>query len=147
MIKQRRSSVHLARYLTPTRRVRMAMDAEPELGPVTLESDDQQNLLATLEAHLPPAVHAQVCTFLDDCRDDPEAEDGNNQTDADVEPLRENNGEAQDRRLSFDARYPDAARIRDLGGSEPQKRPPAASARRNTSIDAIVPGIVWPRTV
>jgi hypothetical protein len=135
MIKQRRSTIHLARYLTPSRRVRMALDAEPELGPVTLDSDDQQNLLATLEAHLPPAVHAQVCTFLDDCRDDAEAADDNNQDPAETEPLRENNGEAQDRRLSFDARWPEVARVRNLGGSEPQKRPVPASRRSGPSFD------------
>jgi hypothetical protein len=155
MVKVRRSLIHYRLAMDAAygkRRGARDAELEPKLEPVTLDSDDQQNLLATLEAHLPPSVHAQVCEFLDDCRDDPEAEDGNNQTDADVEPLRKQNGEddsgpggggiktagfpktkAQDRHLSFDERFP--THIRNLGGSEPARRPAPASRRSGPSFD------------
>jgi hypothetical protein len=192
MAKQRRSIIHNYAAVRAGLRAgsRMARDDVPdeELDDrdVTLSGEHQRNLMAYCRgAGLPSDNVDEIGRFLTQRKDEAaEAEDGNNQTDGEVEPLRTFAGEDDDNEelkaerkrngqdlspgpggggiqtagfprtkaaadVAFDKRFPDAARIRNLGGSEPQKRPaPSASGKRSgPSFDEMFPDAARIRTM
>lgn len=103
--------------------------ADADVGPVTLDAEAQAKLLAYLRGKVESDHLVEVAQFLNELRDDgAEAEGG----EAEAEDLASSSitgggitasypkrGGAQDsrHRQSFDERFPELARVKNLGGS------------------------------